>query len=202
MKLKNRYKIIIAVFVCLFTAGATLAYFSENHSIQNRFSTLTPEMQIKENFNREDKWLPGEEKLKEVKFKNSGQSAALLRFRLEVDTKDSGVDGKDIILWAAEDFPEFWTPGGENAEGRVTLESDTWYYFTRVAEPGETTQVTLESVSFNKELSNDKAHDTDVSGKQIDVKVKAEMIQVSTEAAQTLFGRTYTLSENDQIQWQ
>lgn len=202
MKMKKYNKILIATLVLAISIGSSFAYFYQRQDVENFFSTLKPEMQIFEKFNQLDKWMPGEEKQKEVSFRNAGEIVTLLRFQINIGDNGTGVKADDLILWAGEGFLDLWDPVDILQEnGRVILKPDTWYYYKKVMQPNDQTPITLKSVSFNKNLNNDSGHDTDVSGKTVDVDVKAEMIQIDNNAAETLFGRSYSINSDGIVNW-
>lgn len=104
-------KILIALgLLTVAIVGLTLAYYNSQKEFENEFHVKEPGVAIYEKFNPTDHWVPGEEKSKEIWFKNTGEMDMLLRFSIDVEwetppiyTNDKGetivvdVPAKDVV---------------------------------------------------------------------------------------------------------
>ena len=178
-KRKNKKLLLIFGLLVLMAVGSTYAYFQSSESIDNQFHSAEAKIYLNEKFDPNDRWVPGEEKQKEVRFGNEGRIDAVLRVKftpilqLEDETEDSNA-AAGFTLNFADDFSTNWT------------EKDGWYYYNKVLVPGELTDITLKSVTISDAIGNDE-HGilTDYSGASYDVKIEGELLQASlaTEAA-------------------
>ena len=80
MKNKRRMILILGVLIPL-VIGSTWAYFSKTVKMDNQFQSSEAKVYLNEKFDPKDRWVPGEEKQKEVRFGNEGQISAVLRVR-------------------------------------------------------------------------------------------------------------------------
>lgn len=177
MKTSGIIRIIIALGVLsLALFGITFAYYYHSIEIDNDFTVAEAKVYMNEKFNPSDKWVPGEEKEKEVRFGNEGNTDALLRvkFAVKLQMSDgSEVTDNDILesfrLNFADTFSDDWELG-----------SDGWYYYKKVLGTGQITDVTLKSVTVGSGISNDVHKITeDYSSAVFKVDIASEMIQAS-----------------------
>ena len=177
MERKKSIKILwILGMLALLGIGTTFAYFQASDTIENKFQTAEARIYINEKFNPKDQWVPGEEKQKEIRFGNEGRIASVLRVRftpvlkLKDGTEDSEAAGT-FQLNFADDFQNDWVQQGD------------WYYYKKVLEPSQITDITLKSVTISDSIGND-AHGiaTDYAGAIYDVKVEGELLQASLAA--------------------
>ena len=170
---KIRKPYLIAGVSLLLLIGVTGAFFQSDLPVTNPFSTGNAQIYMKEKFESDDKWVPGEEKQKEVKFGNDGDTAVVMRASFRPSLKLA--NGKPVtdpeilngfVLNYADIFEEEWEQHGD------------WYYYKKVLEPGEETDITLASVLINRNIGND-VHEiqTDYSGAVMDVKIENEALQ-------------------------
>ncbi|MCI9281795.1 MAG: hypothetical protein HFG56_00745 [Lachnospiraceae bacterium] len=194
---KKVTKILIVLGLLILAAvGMTIAYYNNRKEFENEFRVKAPGVAVYEKFNPTDWWVPGEEKSKEVWFKNTGEQDMLLRFSYSVEWVS--VDGKELPPKPASDVIKLnWNIADNNekgedkkaeesgqitdipkdfikqeqtdSEGKVT----TYYYYTKILKAGEPTDLVLESVKFIKELSNDE-HGFDYSNQQLNLTIKGE----------------------------
>lgn len=173
MRVWKENKLLFCIgFLFLLLIGSTVTYFQAESQMANKFYTAEAKIYLNEKFNPNDQWLPGEEKQKEVRFGNEGDVAAVLRIRFQKTL--TGRDGiseavtNKIQLNFTEKFLTEWEQHGD------------WYYYKKVLEPEQLTDVTLRSVTISNELGNDE-HGIlkDYSGAVFDVQIKGELLQAS-----------------------
>lgn len=195
--MKSKKIWMILGMLTLLILGSTFAYFQKSESIDNRFKSAEAKIYLNEKFNPNDRWVPGEEKQKEVRFGNDGKIDSLLRVRFTpiLKTKDGKEDeeaAKDFQLNFADDFLQNFTKKGE------------WYYYNKVLSPDQMTDITLKSVTISDEIGNDEhGIAKDYSQASYDVKIEGELIQASlaAEVASSMgWGLTPTIT-NNQVSW-
>lgn len=199
MKMKRNKKVLLIMgMLALLVIGSTFAYFQKSESIDNKFKSAEAKVNITEKFNPKDQWVPGEEKQKEVRFGNEGTIASVLRVKFTpvLTLKDGTEDAeaaKDFHLNFADDFKQNWTDGG-----------DGWYYYNKVLEPDQMTDLTLKSVTISDKIGNDEhGIGTDYTKASYDVNIEGELLQASyaAEAAnQMSWGKTPAVT-GKQVTW-
>lgn len=168
---------IILLMACAALSFAIVgvgAYYFHSQSMDNEFDVSKPKVYMNEKFDPTDKWVPGEEKEKEVKFGNEGSMDCYLRAKFT--PKLTLADGTEVtdsdvlsgfVLNFASDFSNKWTLG-----------SDGWYYYKELLPQGAKTPLTLESVTISSDIGNDvHGIKTDYSGSTFSVDIDAEFIQ-------------------------
>lgn len=199
---RNRKTIAVIMGLCLvLMIGGVYAYFSESSSMNNPFTTPNPSVEIVENFNPADQWLPGEEKRKEVTFNNSGNVESLMRFKVEVWMTDP--EGKEVESIPENFYTLNWSNNFNNSpDWNKDFSEDAlgYYYYNKVLQPGETTGMTLKSVEFTPDISND-SHGTDYSNYTLHVKVIGESIQTNAGAAADEWGMNVVIGEQGNVTW-
>ena len=173
---QRRFVILAAAAAALLIIGASLAYYFASADVGNKFETAEARVYMTEKFDPADKWVPGEEKQKEVRFGNDGGMDAVIRVRFDRTLKLSDgteVTDQDILdsfeLNFADGFADSWVKG-----------DDGWYYSRKVLQKGERTDLTLKSVTVSSLVSNDvHGVKTDYSSAVFSVDVKGELIQAS-----------------------
>lgn len=197
---RNRKKIAVIAGLCLvLLIGGVYAYFFQSSELKNPFSTANPSIEVVENFNPADQWLPGEKKRKEVTFTNTGDVDVLMRFKVEVSMIDSkGVEVQQIpegfytLNWSDEMKGKWYIEGKDKPLG--------YYYYNAVLAPGASTGMTLKSVAFTPEISND-AHETDYSGYVLHVKVVGEAIQADSSAVSEEWNMNVSIDSDKKAEW-
>lgn len=197
MKVKNRKVLLILGLFSLLVFGSTFAYFQASDRIDNNFQSSEAKVYINEKFNPNDRWVPGEEKQKEVRFGNEGKIAAVLRvkFTPELKLQDGTEDAeaaKGFQLNFADDFLANWTKDGD------------WYYYNKVLSPDEMTDITLKSVTISNRIGNDEhGISTDYSQASYDVKIEGELLQASLapEAAKFMKWELLPSINGSQVKW-
>lgn len=197
-KQQNKKVMLILGMLTLLVVGIIFAFFQKSESIDNKFQTAEAKINLTEKFDPNDRWVPGEEKQKEVRFGNEGTVASVLRvkftpvLKLENGTEDTEAT-KEFKLNFAENFQENWTDGG-----------DGWYYYNKILDPDQMTDITLKSVTISDQIGNDEhGIETDYSGASYDVKIEGELLQASlaSEAAEYMkWGLIPSVTE-DVVTW-
>lgn len=213
---KKATKILIILGVMVLTIiGLTLAYYNSTKKFENEFHVNAPGVAVYEKFNPTDLWVPGEEKSKEVLFKNTGEQDMLLRFSYSIEWVP--VDGKPIPSRPADEVVTLnWNIEGNNEKGEdkaaagaglptdvpkdfskmnQTLDGKpiTYYYYNKVLKAGEPTDLVLESVKFKTDLSNDE-HGFNYSDQQINLTIKGETVLADSEAVKDQWKETQQIT--------
>ncbi len=196
MKNKRRMILILGVLIPL-VIGSTWAYFSKTVKMDNQFQSSEAKVYLNEKFDPKDRWVPGEEKQKEVRFGNEGQISAVLRVRFtSVLKRSDGTEdadaAKNFKLNFSEDFKKNWVQSGE------------WYYYNKVLSAGELTDITLRSVTISDQIGNDEhGIQPDYSNASYDVKIDGELLQASlaSEAAVQLNWEKIPTVTGDSVTW-
>ena len=199
---KKATKILIVLCVVALTAvGMTIAYYNSTKEFENEFRVKAPGVAVYEKFNPTDWWVPGEEKSKEVLFKNTGEQDMLLRFSCSIEWV--AVEGKELPQIEAKDVVSLnWNIGEGNEKGEDKeaiesgLETDVpvgftkreqngiiYYYYNKILKAGESTDLVLESVKFMTNISNDE-HGFDYSNQQINLTIKGETVLADSAAVE------------------
>ena len=198
---RNRKKIAVIAGLCLvLLIGGVYAYFFQSSELENPFSTANPSIEVVENFNPADQWLPGEEKRKEVTFTNTGDVDVLMRFKVEVSMTDSkGVEVQQIpegfytLNWSDEMKGKWYIEGKDKPLG--------YYYYNAVLAPGASTGMTLKSVAFTPKISNDTHEETDYSGYVLHVNVMGEAIQADSNAVSEEWNMNVSINSDKEAVW-
>ena len=153
----DKFKIFgIFGFLIAVLVGVTVAYYNSAKEFENVFSVKSPGVAVEEKFNPSDHWLPGEEKQKEVIFKNTGKMDMLLRFSVDIEWDDSAMekdsegniievknkDGKRLVngRTAESVITLYWNSGQKDEdENDIRISDDTKICdFTKEIQNGET----------------------------------------------------------------
>lgn len=160
--------------LALLTVVGTLTYFYAAEKLKNPFQMAEAKIYLNEKYNPKDRWLPGEQKQKEVCFGNDGKIAAVLRVQFTKTMDDlsnrSGIKelGKEVELNFSGEFFREWEQHGD------------WYYYKKVLEPGKITDITLQSVTLSNEIGNDEhGIQKNYAGAIFDIQVRGELLQAS-----------------------
>lgn len=196
-KRKNKKIWFILAMLTLIIVGSAFAYFQKKVGMDNRFRSKEAKVYLNEKFDPNDRWVPGEEKQKEVRFGNEGEIEAVLRVRFTPILK--GQDGEEdkeaaekFKLNFSKDFDTDWMKSGD------------WYYYKKTLSSGELTDITLKSVTISDVIGNDEHRiSKDYSNAVYDVKIEGELLQASLakEAASSMkWGLTPTVTGKD-VTW-
>ena len=119
-----------------------------------------------------------------------------MKFTPVLKLKDGTEDAeaaKGFQLNFADDFEQNWTDG-----------DDGWYYYNKVLEPDQMTDLTLKSVTISDKIGNDEHKiGKDYTEASYDVKIEGELLQASyaAEAAtQMSWGKTPAVT-GKQVTW-
>ena len=168
--MKNKI-IIISLLVAIITViGISIAYFTNSIDIENLFETKPYGTKVDEEFESPDNWLPGTTTPKTLTVTNTGEVEEAVRISYREtwtskNAKDNEEEG-DLALQQGDNKvalinfinPDDWTKVVEN--------NKTYYYYNYKLGPNETTSELLDSVTFNKAITNDYncvESDTDTS---------------------------------------
>lgn len=196
-KIKNKKIWFMLAMLTLIIVGSAFAYFQKKVGMDNRFRSKEAKVYLNEKFDPNDRWVPGEEKQKEVRFGNEGEIEAVLRVRFTPilkgqDGKEDKVAAEKFKLNFSKDFDTDWMKSGD------------WYYYKKTLSSGELTDVTLKSVTISDVIGNDEhGISKDYSNAVYDVKIEGELLQASLakEAASSMnWGLTPTVTGKD-VTW-
>lgn len=159
--------------------GGTLAYYSQELIVENRFKTAKYDTEIKEVFNPPDKWAPGVEVEKKVSVENLGTVDVVARASFEelwVRTEDildvegnlvepNGKKGSVLpnqitgesgdvydaaIKNSSKDYVVNYSPGMDlSSQHGKWIYYNGYYYYMGVISQGQTSPNLMESVTLN-----------------------------------------------------
>ncbi|MCI8518439.1 MAG: hypothetical protein HFG75_16485 [Hungatella sp.] len=187
-KFKNPKFILFGTcFTLLLAISGIWAYFSATGMIENVFRTGNSQLSIIEVFDPADQWLPGEQKQKEVRFKNSGSTKMLLRFRVEQALYQP--NGTEVTPIPKDMFTIGWDQsylGMNFTEGPGTTIVDgedrnyTYYYYNKILDRNDETLPVINYVEFADWISNGNGKPAeDYQNYKASVKIIGEMVQLS-----------------------
>lgn len=188
-----------SVFVCLVimmvVIGVTLASHNNRGSVENVMATRGSSVQMQELFDPADYWLPGESKQKELKFRNEGERAQVIRFRIQTQWfHDSGgkldpvTEKPAWIKWTSA-IKEKWTKFADD---------DGWYYYNKILPANTETDKVMEAVTFSTKLSNDN-YVENFSNVKHQIVVQMEALDVNPTITEVKWGKTFVGDE--EIKW-
>lgn len=195
MKKKKR-KAILLIFglLALLVFGNSLTYFQKLESVDNKFQSAEANVYLNEKFDPNDRWVPGEEKQKEVCFGNDGSIDSVLRVKFTpvLKLKDGTEDkeaAQNFKLNFADGFNENWEKHGD------------WYYYKKVLASNQMTDITLKSVTISDSIGNDEhGIATDYSEAAYDVKIEGEWLQASLASEAAKYMKWELIPQvNDQV---
>ena len=200
----NALIVLMVSAMLLGFTGTTYAYYTSTENLDNSLITVGSEVYLAERFSPDNKWLPGETKVKEVYFGNQYSSNQVIRFTYDVEWFES--DGTTPFNYTGT-----YTPATLNWTTEITGPGATWtkigayYYYNKVLEKGSmasptTTPPVLTSVTFSPELSNDTGHAEDFSNKICRITIHMEAVGVNPDIAQAEWGVSFTGSGNS-LNW-
>lgn len=143
MKLRKKWIFIVVVlgaFLCVYSKSS--AFFTSNASIDNKFNIGYYEIKTNENFNPKDKKI-GDEIKKEVYVTNTGTVKAFVRVKIVpfwkngLPLKISSVDSVTLKFNKSSN----WVKIGD------------FYYYKKVLNPKENTDLLLSSVTVNNKVN-------------------------------------------------
>ena len=189
--LKRAKPLVFLGAILLFSAIAvTLAIFTSESSIANRFQTMTYDVTLEEEFY--DTW--GTKKV--VIANNDDKASVILRVSYieiwsqkvgdNVFTLSNKVNGEDTVIkdWTSE-FKDNFIDG-----------KDGWYYYTKVLKPNQSVQI-LNMITKNDTLLEGL---DDYKDYDYELTFSYEAIQASEKAANDLWEKVITI-DGDNITW-
>lgn len=188
---------VVALVLGLVLVSSVAVYaavqYNQVKTLDNVMSTKTSAVNMQEIFNPNDKWFPGETKQKEVRFGNTGETDQVMRYKYEATWTDEATG--EVFPATISDVTIGWC----NTD-QWTLIGD-WYYYKSILEPGEVTDLVMESVTFSPELSNGSYTDaTDYSNKSYTLTITMEALPVDSDVTAATWGVTFTQSDSS-ISW-
>lgn len=198
-KLSKKFLLLSGVCAVL-VVSCVIAYFSKSMVVTNPFRIGDANIYLNETFDVSDKWVPGEEKKKEVMFGNDGDVAVVIRARF---TPELALNDGTCIT-DTEVLNGFQLNYSENFGSEWEKHDDGWYYYKRVLEPNKKTNLTLVSVTMNKNISNDiHGNRIDYSGASMDVNIECESIQatVSKDSTDLQNWDSYPVISETDVSW-
>ncbi|MEG0919744.1 MAG: hypothetical protein RSA49_05270 [Anaerovoracaceae bacterium] len=188
--MKKKSKIIISLaIISILIVGGVVAYYFNAQSITNRMKVVSAKVNVSEEFDPTEKWLPGEEKVKRVTFENEKDGDKYVRFSYELIVKDNkgnlitkppvSADGQPFakLNWA-QGFDSKWKKGSSQKDQK-------YFYYQGSLTKGANTGVTLSSITMADWISNDdNGGNPNYEKYRVDVKVHGEMIPANKEMAE------------------
>lgn len=186
--IKKKRLLFIPLAAVVLLIGTVAAIYVNTSSLKNPFQTSSGEVSVIEKFNPGNDWVPGEEKIKEVLFKNQGDTDTYLRFRPVVTFAGAELDGE-----TTKDTDGTYTTVYSDINKRTVCslnwssafaeyeQINGYYYYKRILETGTATSPVLKTVTVGDIFSNTGAN-TDAS--DIQVLIEGNMVQVSADAAE------------------
>lgn len=192
LKIKTRPLIFICLALLL-TAYITYATLFSSNALLNKFKTMTYNVSLEEEFY--DDW-----GTKKVYINNKDlENSLILRVNYaevwskEVDGKllylSNKVNGQDVVdkKWTST-FTDNFIKG-----------SDGWYYYKKLLKPGEKILL-LEEINLDDEVVAASPYAKDYKSYNYELTFGYETIQGDANAAQKLWNKTITISE-DNVNW-
>lgn len=159
---KNKLAFLsIAVLLAVGIMAGTFAYFTQQQTFANLFSTKPYSADTYEHFTSPGDWTPGATTAKQVFAKNTGEGNVIVRVSIP-NQEWTSANGASLGL-------TFGSPA-QNAAILNLINTADWvkdgnfYYYQHILTPGQETNSFLDSVTFNKDVPND-AVAVDGSGK-------------------------------------
>lgn len=177
--MKKKILLVTAVVICLaIAATGTLAYFTAEDTAHNVITSGGVNIELVEKTEGEDGTLvdfpdegvkgvmPGTDVSKIVSVKNTGESEAWIRVRIEA--KITATDGSalplDIDAGPVMDFTV-----GENWH----MDFDGSIYYAKPVAPGESTEILFDTVHFAPEMGNE------YQGCTANIEISAQAVQTA-----------------------
>lgn len=160
---KHKNKLVILLLSVVALSGS-LAYFSAKTDVENIITTGSVDVEIIELDENDDvqtemehdRVMPGEEIVKKVRFKNTGNNPSWLRVKVESEFENDNLSDEVVSI----NF------NSENWE-----EKDGYYYYTEQLEPDSDTSQLFDTIRFSTEMGNE------YQNQSMTLKVTAEAVQ-------------------------
>lgn len=219
-KIKENKKplIFLLVLTLVGAVGGTLAYYFNEQSFDNKFTTMTYNVELKEDFNNDwgkkevtiinqdcnketnsdDSSTPGSEPEPVTCTPEEKDNNVPVVIRVNYSEKWRKTEGNDTYALSN-------TVNGNSAVNKnwtsaftddFVLGSDGWYYYKKVLNSGDSVKI-LNSIEKNTTVTNDN-HDYDNYDYSLDFNYEA--VQASSEAITEVWGKTASIS-GDNVTW-
>ena len=142
----NKIKITFILFATLLLLGIvgfTIAYFSDNYTFDNLFSSAVYQTTATETFTSPESWVPGDTTPKEVTVTNTGNIPVKVRVSYTENWESANgkplsneVNGESIAIINLDNTDK-WTKQGR------------YYYYNDELDPNEATESFISGVTFN-----------------------------------------------------
>ena len=204
--------LVLSVSVIGTILGGTYAYYASVSDVQNQMITKGSEVFLRELFNKDDYWVPGETKEKAVSFGNQSDLDQVIRFKVT----EKWYDNKGTPANLSDDT--VWTPVGtyspppvvinwtSEVTGGTWVKIGDWYYYTKVFASGSKSSPTLtpdviSSVTFSPSISNaGPGAVDDFSDKRYSLLVEMETLDVNTDMTKEAWHMTF-LESGSNLTW-
>ena len=210
MQKKIKTRVLIAGCLALLLITATFAIWSGRILHTNELKADHTSAKVEETFEQDAK--PSGTVVKKVAFKNESSNAAFLRVSYAETWEKEDGDNKVLLnnqVKGVDVATKNWKDGFGSNNGNWYAGSDGWFYYTKILEPGSSTQEILESVKF-PEYSGDYAEYKDAD---YQLYFRMELLQVSDsqstlnssevneKASTTVFGKKAKV-DGENVSWQ
>ena len=135
--------VLIILFLTLGIIGFTFAYFSENYTFDNLFTSAIYQTRATEVFTSPESWMPGDTTPKEVTVTNTGNIPVKVRISYSEhwenhkgETIPNKQNDENVAIINLDNTNEWTKQGG-------------YYYYNDELDPNETTSSFISSVTFN-----------------------------------------------------
>lgn len=201
-KVKMRAILPAAALIAAAAIGTTFAWQTWDLSVTNELKSHTTEVKVDE-----PTFDPGNG-VKEVRFKNTGNSSVFLRISYTEywETAEEDEEGRIYLLSNKVDSTEmahkWWTKFWVDKERPEWMDGgDGWYYYLKVLKPGTSTNLILDEVTFENITKENPEYLT----ANYRLYFKAEAVQcsdgsntlnsdaVNKDATRTMFGKEATI---------
>ena len=150
MKKKPLIALVLVALVGII--GGTIAYFSQNLTVENIFKTKPYGATLTEEFESPENWLPGTTTKKEAYVENTGEVEVAVRAKVSAQSWTSAKGGNLPLQQNGKDVAIINYDSNDEWE----LKSDGYYYYKKTLAPGAKTATSfIKSVTFNKDTEID-----------------------------------------------
>lgn len=173
-KIKMKAILPAAAFLAAAAIGTTFAWQTWDLSVTNELRSHITEVKV------EEPMFQPEKGVKQVQFKNTGNSSVFLRISFTEYWEKVESDGTEYLLsnkvngteMATKHWTDYWV---EKSNSQWIDGKDGWYYYTQVLKPGKSTELILDGVTFEN-VTNDNEEYLNANYR---LYFKAEVVQCS-----------------------
>lgn len=162
---------LVFSLAALLVVGGTMAWFTDNAKVTNLFTAGTVEIEVNEHdFENITDWNPGDTTDKDVSVKSNGSKQTYVRVMLtpvwyDGENEADGVDADNVELILDADWGDNW------------VKSEGWYYYKKILEKDDETELLLDAVYLKGEATGNK-----YQGLTLRIEVEADAVQASNGA--------------------